>query len=104
MGLVSLVFFFLCNYLFQILLQLPRISHKSEIPFDPGIGNAFVFQANYWIFYVVLAAVVLFFDVRVLYLVRSNFKDFNVNQKGSERFATLKEIQEQYKKRSRKKT
>ena len=97
LGLVSLVFFFLCNYLFQILLQLPRISHKSEIPFDPGIGNAFVFQANYWIFYVVLAAVVLFFDVRVLYLVRSNFKDFNVNQKGSERFATLKEIQEQYK-------
>ncbi len=97
LGLVSLIFFFLCNYLFQIILQIPRISHQSEIPFDPGIENAFVFQANYWIFYVVLAAVVLFFDVRVLYLVRSNFKDFNVNQKGSERFATLKEIQEQYK-------
>ncbi|MCI9577162.1 MAG: type IV secretory system conjugative DNA transfer family protein [Clostridiales bacterium] len=97
LGLVSLVFFFLCNYLFQMILQIPRISHTSEIPFDPGIGNAFVFQSNYWIFYVVLAAVALFFDLRILYMVRTNFKDFNVNQKGSERFATLEEIQKQYK-------
>ena len=97
LGLVSLILFFLYNYLFQILLQIPRIIHQSEIPFDPGIGNAFVFQADFWILHVVVAAFILFFDVRVLYLVRSNFKDFNVNQKGSERFATLKEIQKQYK-------
>ncbi len=64
---------------------------------DMGMGNAFRFSGQYWMFYGFLILLIFLFDAMVLYRVKTNFKDLNINQKGSERFSTLKEIREQYK-------
>lgn len=89
----DLLFFFLCNYLFQMLVQLPKLSVSG---LEPSLIRAFWITPKYWLFYLALLVLIAVFDGVILYRIRVNLKDFNVNQKGSERWATLPEIQQQY--------
>ena len=58
----------------------------------PAIIN-FPKSSNY---YLILFGLTIFLEIALPYKIRTAYNDFNVNQKGGERFAYLEELYEQY--------
>ena len=58
----------------------------------PAIIN-FPKSSNY---YLILFGLTIFLEIALPYKIRTAYNDFNVNQKGRERFAYLEELYEQY--------
>lgn len=48
------------------------------------------------VWYVLVAGFIIFVDVKVSFMIYTNYRDINKNQKGSIRWSTLDEIREQY--------
>lgn len=97
-----LFFFFLGNYalnLCEVLLKGIAGLFKSDSAFT--FENLFKFQhfTNFnhsFLGYIVYAVIISIFDGVFLFKLRTANKDFNVGQKGSQRWTTLQELQEQY--------
>ena len=88
---ISLIIFSLGIFLIHYITHLPQLIRNEKIPF-----NLFLLISKNWIVILFLVFVIAVVNARLIYLMKISFKEYNVNQKGSERFATLKEIQEQY--------
>lgn len=91
------VMFFLFNYLVNSVINIiPFIKDSSNAGKYFGIGNAFNFtQSGH--FYLFLFFFVLVLDMMLIYKIRVSWKDNNVGQKGTERWAEPEELKKQYK-------
>jgi len=92
---VAVVLLLLGNYLINTVLQIPNLL-KGTASF--GLQHLFSFRifTHFWI-YLILFGFITFICFRLYYLARVSFKDNNVGQKGTARFAKRDEIEEQYK-------
>ena len=96
--LISAVSFFFFNYCLNTLIALfQNLENFSNPGSCFSVRNAFLFSfRECWGFYVVFLLLILAADIRIVYGARVSWKDYNIGQKGTERFATLEEIQHQY--------
>lgn len=100
--LILIVGFLFVNYVLNTLFSLfGNLKYIFKGTFDmPAIftlSNAIQFKQNLKILYILAAAVLIIFDAILIIKIRISYKDFNVAQKGGERFATDEEKREQYK-------
>lgn len=93
---LDLFLFFGVNYAVNVLRALPQQLRQQTDP-DLGIRNIFP-DALSGAGLIVLFLVILVFDAFLAYKMKVSFGevDFNVGQKGTERFANEEEIKEQY--------
>lgn len=95
--------FLLFNYALNILFQLPTFIRKSvneKATIDYSLSNLKVnkeFLQQNSVLYLLLVLFLLFVDIKLIYQIQINFRDFNKGQKGTMRWTTISEIQEQYK-------
>ena len=95
--------FLLFNYALNILFQLPAFIRKSvneKATIDYSLSNLKVnkeFLQQNSVLYLLLVLFLLFVDIKLIYQIQINFRDFNKGQKGTMRWTTVSEIQEQYK-------
>ena len=96
--LISAVSFFFFNYCLNTLIALfQNLGDFSNPGSCFSVRNAFLFSfRECWGFYVVFLLLILAADIRIVYGARVSWKDYNIGQKGTERFAALEEIQHQY--------
>lgn len=95
---ISAVSFFFFNYCMNTLLLLLQNLRSFQEP-APWFSfqNAFTFRfRECWGFYLVVLLLIIAADIRIVYGARVSWKDYNVGQKGTERFTTPEEIQRQY--------
>ena len=100
--LIFLFGFFLMNYVINmILLFFGNLKNLLNGAFNPGevfsIINCFRFPLQHKIIYFVIAAIMAIIDGIFVFKINIAFKDFDVGQKGSQRWATVEELREQYK-------
>lgn len=105
--LIDVLIFMTVNYVFNLILYLPRVVQDLDHPLKYlGLRNLFprlemVTRYKQW--YLLLLAVYiiacLIIDIRQAYQMRTAFseKGFNLGQKGVARWTTNQEIKEQYK-------
>lgn len=96
--------FLLINYLFNSLYNLLDLikyifKDTSQISFSKIFSayNFITFYSKGTPVYMVLAVVIAIADAVLIIKINNSYKDFNVGQKGAERFATIDELREQYK-------
>lgn len=102
--LVDILFFCLLNYIINTLYALPAWLQDLEHP------QKYIGLANIWLdlksdfttkkyFILLEIAFVIVLDIILVYRIRTYLSDdyFNVGQKGDSRWATIEEIQQQYK-------
>lgn len=96
--------FLLLNYLFNSfynILDLIKYIFKdtSNISFSEifSAENFITFYSKGTPAYIVLAVIIAVADAVLIIKINNSYKDFNVGQKGAERFATVDELREQYK-------
>lgn len=89
------------NFLLGLFLELVRTTFNNLLDAEPfHISWVFFFQMpilEHPIYYLIVFAVASGIVAKVVYDLRSSFKDLNKNQKGSSRFTTEKELKQQYK-------
>lgn len=89
------------NFLLGLFLELVRTTFNNLLDAEPfQVSWSFFFQMpilEHPIYYLIVFAVASGIVAKVVYDLRSSFKDLNKNQKGSSRFTTEKELKEQYK-------
>ena len=95
---ISAVSFFFFNYCMNtLLLILQNLKNFQEPAPWFSFQNAFTFRfRECWGFYLVVLLLIIAADIRIVYGARVSWKDYNVGQKGTERFTTPEEIQRQY--------
>ncbi|MBU3093546.1 type IV secretory system conjugative DNA transfer family protein [Clostridium sp. CF011] len=94
--LVSVVLTMFSNLLLaSVFKSLGNLKNKSKGVFI--IEDVFNFQFKYKTYYLITFALILFTDIKVIYATKMNFKKINKGQKGTSKFTTLKELQQQYK-------
>lgn len=91
-----LLFFFLANYLCVSAENIILLFQGSESTDIFSVANALTFSLPFP-FYIFLALISLGIALHAGYLISVNFKDYNVGQRGVQRWATLEEIRTQYK-------
>lgn len=96
--------FLLLNYLFNSLyniLDLIKYIFKdiSQISFAEifSAQNFITFFSKGIPAYIISAIIIAFADAVLIIKINNSYKDFNVGQKGAERFAKIEELREQYK-------
>lgn len=97
---IDMVFFLLIQYGWNTLMKICNslkyiFTGETQSLSLYSIKNMFDFHHSitWWIIILVLIVIL---DIRLIYTLHVNFGDINKNQKGSQRFTTLQEIQEQY--------
>lgn len=95
---ISAVSFFFFNYCMNtLLLILQNLKNFQEPAPWFSFQNAFTFRfRECWGFYLVVLLLIIAADIRIVYGARVSWKDYNVGQKGTERFTNPEEIQRQY--------
>ncbi|MBG9812444.1 ATPase, partial [Bacillus endophyticus] len=88
------------NFIFNMILDVLKTSFSDVLdpqPFHPSIKDAYTFHfLDYPYVYGAIGLGATLLTAKLIYNIRSNFKDLNRNQKGSSRFTTLEELQKQY--------
>lgn len=87
---INTIFSFLGNikYLFKGSLDIATVFELS---------NAVKFKPSFYVIYIIISIVLIIADVILITKIRISYRDFNVSQKGAERFITDEEKREQYK-------
>lgn len=95
---ISAVSFFFFNYCLNTLIQLLQSLGDFSNPGSSfSIQNAFTFRfRECWGFYLAILLLITAADIRIVYGARVSWKDYNIGQKGTERFTSPEEIQRQY--------
>lgn len=91
--------FFFANYVTNIikgtLLDLRNLIRGYSAFSLTDIMNFLDFRHSFgWYIFVVVGIIAI--DVRIYFMIYTNYRDINKNQKGSTRWSTLEEIREQY--------
>lgn len=99
---ILIVGFLLINYAFNTLFSfVGSFKYLFKGTFDMAkvfaLSNAFYFKKMGIAFYIIVAVAIMVADTILIIGIRISYYDFNVAQKGSERFATDEEKREQYK-------
>lgn len=94
---VTFLIFSLTNYIlvaFSSLLDFLKLG----TPMNYSLINAFNYSklSDYDFIYVITFFILIVINIRLVYLMRISFKEYNIGQKGTSRFATLEEVQSQY--------
>ncbi|RJS62993.1 VirD4-like conjugal transfer protein, CD1115 family [Priestia filamentosa] len=88
------------NFIFNMILDVLKTSFSDVLdpqPFHPSIKDAYTFHfLDYSYVYGAIGLGSTLLTAKLIYNIRSNFKNLNQNQKGSSRFTTEKELQKQY--------
>ena len=95
----NFLFFFVCNYFTNIILDLLgriRSIGESDIVSNYNVLRAFEFHSERWIWYLVMLAVGLIVTIKLTYEIRVNYKSLDVGEKANARWTTREEIREQY--------
>ena len=102
--LILIIGFLLINYLFNSLYNLLDLfkyifKDTSQILFSEifSANNFIKFYSKITPVYIVLSIVLAIADAVLIIKINNSYKDFNVGQKGAERFAKIEELREQYK-------
>lgn len=96
---IDIVFFFLISYGTNVLKgtigDLSNMIRGNSTFSLLDIHNFSIFNHSFtW--YIVAVIILIIMDVRIHYMIYTNYRDINRNQKGSTRWSTLEEIREQY--------
>lgn len=98
LGIIDLVLFLLANLGTNVIkLTLGNIGNLlkgNDSPF--GLLELFCFWNHSFAWYVVVMVMLVVVDVKVYFMICTNYRDINKNQKGSTRWSTMEEIREQY--------
>lgn len=92
---IPIVVYLVCTYISNVIPQaIGQLMGKIPTP-DYSFIQAIIPRFSLtWFFSVLILTVVL--EILIPYQLRTSFKDFNVNQKGAERWAQPEELKEQY--------
>lgn len=93
---IDILFFLAMNYLLNICLSFLSLIRNPD-SFSYSLTNAFKISKNCEIIYLLMFILLMYIDIKFIYGVRVYWKDYNVGQKGTEQWATLDELKEQYK-------
>lgn len=95
--LLGIVLFWSTNFFFNILTNTGNIiANISEVREYIRASKGFYINTNYPLFYMIDIIFIVIVEIIFIYNFRESYKDLNVQQKGSERWATLDEIKSQY--------
>ncbi|MCM1219448.1 MAG: type IV secretory system conjugative DNA transfer family protein [Lachnospiraceae bacterium] len=96
--------FLLLNYLFNSLYNILDLikyifRDTTKISFSEifAADNFITFYSKGTAAYIILAIIIAVADAVLIVKINNSYKDFNVGQKGAERFAKIEELREQYK-------
>ncbi len=100
-SILTLGFFFI-NYIINfIYLFFSNFKKLFDGTFNPGfvfsLSNALHFTIQNKFIYFFIALIVAVYDAILVVKINISFKDFDVGQKGTARWATIEELREQYK-------
>lgn len=96
---VSILATFLFNIIFELLDKTfidGKITDMKEIDLSISTITSFATIMTYKSFFNIIMIIAFFSSVYFTYKIKVNYGNLNKNQKGRSRFATLKEIQAQY--------
>jgi len=100
---IAFLLFFGLNYVVNILCDLP-MALKNSLKYNNAnysvifsLKQLFRFRASFGLVYLFDFFITAFAVFKLSYLIRTNYKDANIGQKGVSRWTTLDEIKEQYK-------
>lgn len=90
------------NYIINTIFSfLGNIKYLFKGSFDIAtvfeLSNAVKFKPSFYVIYIIISIVLIIADVILITKIRISYRDFNVSQKGAERFITDEEKREQYK-------
>lgn len=90
------------NYAVNIIYQLPTFMDELSMPEETrtvtfSILQAFDFSKDFIPFYALLAILLAALTMKLVYSIHISYADLNIGQKGSESWATMDEIKQQYK-------
>ncbi|MFJ8356602.1 VirD4-like conjugal transfer protein, CD1115 family [Bacillus paramycoides] len=92
--------FLIANFLLNLSLELIETTFSDLLhpkPFHMEVGFLFRMPiAEHPIYYLLVFLIVIGTIVRVVYKLKSSFKNLNNHQKGSSRFTTVEELKKQY--------
>ena len=100
--LILIIGFLLVNYLVNTLFSFfGNLKYMLKGTFNIqaifALSNAVHFKSKLLVMYIIAGIVIIVADAILIAKIRVSYKDFNVSQKGGERFATDEEKREQYK-------
>ena len=97
-GIMDLVIYIFSSYITNLLkfsLQNLRETIRGTSTYTwYSLQNLSPVHSGMWYLFIILILIVV--DVKVYFILYSNYRDINRNQKGSTRWSTLDEIKEQY--------
>ncbi len=96
---IDFLIFSLANYTTNIIkgtLLDVRNLFKGESTFSPLDIMNFIDIRHSLMWYIILIIILVFVDVKISFMIYTNYRDINRNQKASTRWSTLEEIREQY--------
>lgn len=91
------VLFFIINYIFNFIKNIGNIFTNGLNNGYISLINIFKFDVNDYIVYIIIFIICFIISVNMYFKLRVAFKDYNKDQKGSDRFTTIEEIKQQYK-------
>lgn len=98
---LDILFLFLCNYgtnivksSFQNIANITKGKPQGRSPLS--IWNLIWYWNHSLVWWIMVFILIVIITVRIRYMIYTNYRDINKNQKGSTRWSTLAEIQQQY--------
>lgn len=97
-GTMDILVFFMVSYVTNLIkfsIKNFKESLRGESTYTwHSLKNLSPIHAGMW--YLMLIIILIVVDIKVFFILYSNYRDINRNQKGSTRWSTLDEIKEQY--------
>lgn len=96
--LIFFLVFWLVNWIFGSftrLFTMGELAMNGQIGWGKVVGLGNCFRLSVWSLFGILVGIVV--QMKFIWDLRTNYKDTNIGQKGTSRWTTLREIQQQYK-------
>lgn len=96
---ISSLFVFLSgNFLINLFVSLYSRKNPFTLKNLLFIDFKFIFTYRFFLFvYLIFIFIIALNNIRIIYLLKTNMEDQNVNQKGGSRWTTLEEIKQEFK-------
>lgn len=94
----SLFIFFSGNFIINLFISIYSRKNPFTLKNFLFIDFKFIFTFRFFLYvYLILIIVISLNNMRIIYLLKTNMEDQNVNQKGGSRWTTLDEIKQEFK-------
>ncbi len=80
-ALVSIVLILLSNMVISSLFKLINSLNNKSLKPNFSLNDLFNFQLKYRSYYLVVVAIVIFSDIKIVYTMKTSFKNINQGQK-----------------------